>query len=219
MTDRPLGTSHPDPDRSDDRTRDIRLPPMGDRPAAHVPAAWAGTGAPGDVPAHAHEPPLQEQPVQELPAQAPAGGQPTVLAAPAAPPREAPLTSEAPVVGIPAVGSRLPAADPDPTVVVAPVGRSPEPPPVGEQPTDEMRPTDAPRDHTRPFVPPTGQAVQSAGGYSRPERPVQGGRGAEWQAQPEAGGTRAWTWVLLVLLPLLVIAAAGVLLFLLLGGG
>ena len=87
-----------------------------------------------------------------------------------------------------------------------------------EQPTDEMRPGDVPRNHTRPLVSPTGRSQQDVRGFPPPEQPVRENRGADARRPAEATGGRAWTWVLLIVLPVVVIAAAGVLLFLLLSG-
>jgi hypothetical protein len=123
-------------------------------------------------------PPLQEQSVQKLSAQAPAEQR----------------TADA-----------APAADPDPTVVVRPVGGPGESRAVREQSTDEMAPTAVPpREDTRPFVAPREEV---------PRERVPAGA-----APPREDGGRAWPWVLLVLLPIVIIAATGLLLVLLLGG-
>ena len=46
MTDR----THDDPPATDDRTRDITLPPLPDRPASALPKAWAGLQSPSPSP-------------------------------------------------------------------------------------------------------------------------------------------------------------------------
>ena len=46
MTDR----THDDPPAPDDRTRDITLPPLPDRPASALPKAWAGLQSPSPSP-------------------------------------------------------------------------------------------------------------------------------------------------------------------------
>ena len=107
-----------------------------------------------------------------------------------------PTVADAPVAEIPAVAP----SEPDPTVVVPAPHTS-----YRESSTDELQPTAVPpREQTRPFEAPPDQGPS----IRRPE---------EAPAARRSGGG-AWSWVLLVLLPIAVIAVAGVLLSLVLGG-
>jgi hypothetical protein len=79
-----------------------------------------------------------------------------------------------------------------------------------DEPTDRLPPPDAPaRQATVAF-----DAPATAGPVPGPQPPAP----APPSSRPAEHG-RTWPWVLLVLLPLLVIAVAGVVLALLLGGG
>jgi hypothetical protein len=84
-----------------------------------------------------------------------------------------------------------------------------------EQPAPFAEPL---RQQTRPFGAPGDQISAGAGPEPalRPEAPPPA---AVAPGPPARSGGRPWTWVLLAVLPIVVIAVAGVLLYLLLGGG
>jgi hypothetical protein len=142
-------TDHPEqaPGLFDDPTRDIRLPPLADRPAPVLPPEWAA--ARGEGPDFSAPPPEPPSAVTE------------------APPR--------------------------------PTGRVDDEAPGEEQPTDQLAHGIArPRERTLAFSSPEMSR--------RPVGPV------------TVASSRRWPWVVLVLLPLLVIAGAGIALLLLLRG-
>jgi hypothetical protein len=102
-------------------------------------------------------------------------------------------------------GSSAPAPDPRPTAVVPP---SSDPTVVLRPRAGDVPAADA-REQTRPLVQPAQQQQQGAPAAPAPPAPPPAAR----------EGGRPWTWVLLTLLPILVIAAAGLLLFFLFTGG
>jgi hypothetical protein len=114
---------------------------------------------------------------------------------------EHPPASVAPAPDVP---DRFPTADP--TIVLEP---------RIEQPAPFAEPL---RHQTRPFGAPGDQISAGAGPEPalRPEAPPPA---AVAPGPPARSGGRPWTWVLLAVLPIVVIAVAGVLLYLLLGGG
>ena len=117
------------------------------------------------------------------------------------PSSEHPPASVAPAAARP---DRFPTADP--TIVLEP--RIEQPAPFAEPLRQQTRPFGAPGDQVaagpgpepalRPVAPPPAAAVAPG--------------------PPARSGGRPWTWVLLAVLPIVVIAVAGVLLYLLLGG-
>jgi hypothetical protein len=122
----------------DDRTRDITLPPLPDRPPSALPRQWAS-------------------------------------------PSPSPSPEHPGVVPVPPARSTLPA----------------------EPPTDELVP---------PAGPPRERTIAFASPEMAPGRPAP-------TVGPTPGRSRRWPWVVLSLVPVLVIAGAGVLLVLLLRGG
>jgi len=115
---------------------------------------------------------------------------------------EHPPASVAPAPDVP---DRFPTADP--TIVLEP--RIEQPAPFVE----------SLRQQTRPFGAP-GDQVAAGPGPQPALRPVaQPPAAAVAPGSPAPSGGRPWTWVLLAVLPIVVIAVAGVLLYLLLGGG
>jgi hypothetical protein len=82
---------------------------------------------------------------------------------------------------------------------------------------DEVPAADA-REQTRPFVPPA-QHHRPAPAAPAPAAPAPAAPAPAAPAPAAREGGRASTWVLLILLPILVIAAAGLLLFLVFNGG
>ncbi|HLM05219.1 MAG TPA: hypothetical protein VK402_08550 [Blastococcus sp.] len=188
-----------------DPTRDIRLPPLPDRPFPALPPEWKGDGRPQETPPpeiHA-EPPAAEPRVAEAPAAEstvaePTVAEPTAVEPPDAEPAEAPLP---PVRG-------------EPT--------TPRVGPLVDQPTDELGspPPGAPRDPTLTFE---GTAAQRwAAGLAATPDPV-------WSPLPQRPGPvvgprprpvpekgRRWPWVLLVSLPVLIIVGTGIWLLLIL---
>ena len=109
------------------------------------------------------------------------------------------------VTPAPDVPDRFPTADP--TIVLEP--RIEQPAPFAEPLRQQTRPFGAPGDQIS-----TGAGPEPA---LRPEVPSRAPATAP--ERPAPGGGRPWTWVLLAVLPIVVIAVAGVLLYLLLGGG
>ncbi|MCW2700994.1 MAG: hypothetical protein JWQ45_2529 [Blastococcus sp.] len=211
MTDRPLGTpASEQPEGLDDRTRDIRLPPLQGRPPAQVPGEWTGAGGAQDASAsepparerHLHEPPLQEIPVREIPVQPPPVAGPAVVG---------PAVAGPPVAGPPVAG---------PPVVEPAAAEPPDSTSVLEPRTDHVTPVAAPpRQETRPFGAPGDHALHAPSAQPDPSPPQRAAHAAYPDASPPAARAgRAWTWVLLVILPIVIIAAAGVLLYVLLSG-
>jgi hypothetical protein len=88
-------------------------------------------------------------------------------------------------------------------------------------PADPVPPVGPPRQETRPLRTRDDRQLQAAASPDRAavRPPAQPGPAARQPAAPSAGAGGRWTWVLLVVLPIVVIAATGVLLFLLLNGG
>lgn len=182
MTDRLPDDRHPSPQGGDDRTRDIRLPPLpGSAPAALRPE-WSAAAQPA--------PPIQ----------------PVAPEVPPSPPMVQPAA--------------LQVAPPEPDPV-----RNHEP--IDDEPTDHLPPpASVDRQRTLTFdspppdlgagngQPPFGSpATAGPAPVRQPSAPA-----AARPADRPDPGSRKWPWVLLVLLPLLVIAGAGLLLFFLLGG-
>jgi hypothetical protein len=161
MTDRP----HDEPPAPDDRTRDITLPPLPDRPPPALPREWAGSQ-----------------------------------------PRPASRTPEVPAPSSegPGPGPDFSAPPPDTHVVdVAPPAAQPNRTPLVDEPTDQLDPPSGrPRERTLAFASP-----EMAGGRPMPT------------VGPTSRGPRRWPWVVLTLLPILVIAGAGITLLLLLRSG
>jgi hypothetical protein len=118
-----------------------------------------------------------------------------------------PSLSERPPAAVaqaPDVPDRFPTADP--TILLEP--RIEQPAPFAE----------SLRQQTRPFGTP-GDQVAAASGPEPARRPVaQPPAAAVAPGPPARSGGRPWTWVLLAVLPIVVIAVAGVLLYILLGG-
>jgi hypothetical protein len=152
MTDR--GHDEPTARPYDDRTRDITLPSLPDRPPPALPREWARHVPPASVP-----------------------------------------DTSAPDFSAPPPATHVPEAAPPPAASPETIRAS-----LVNQPTDALRPgRRAPREPTLSF------SEQEMG--RRPVGPVQVGR-----------APRRWPWVVLVLLPVLVIAGAGIALVVLLGG-
>jgi hypothetical protein len=149
MSEPPQHDQKPSAFGGPDPTRDIRLPPLPDRPPPAMPRGWAQSGL--DF---------------------------------TAPPPDVPVTDDA-------AAPPLPGTAP------------PKPAPVHDQPTDQLDP-------------PRGRSRERTLAFASPE--MAGGRPA-----PTVGPTfrrpRRWPWVLLALLPVLVIAGAGIALLVLLRGG
>ena len=114
---------------------------------------------------------------------------------------EHPPASVAPTPA-PDVPDRFPTADP--TIVLEP--RIERPAPFAEPLRQQTRPFGAPGDQISAPGPEPALRPEAPPPVAAPERPA-------------PGGGRPRTWVLLAVLPIIVIAVAGVLLFLLLGGG
>lgn len=184
--------------RSDDRTRDIRLPSLPDRPPSAVRPEWQAHVRPG-------------------------------LADPAPSPVERfePGSGDAP----------------DATAVVS-APRAPEPAPprpyrLPDEPTDKMSSPPQVRQPTLAFDSPAAPAPSVVGTPAPVSAPPQfapfgspsaaaPGRGTPSSGPPPSSGPtprviarerkRRWPWVVLTVLPILVIIAVGILLFVLLGG-
>lgn len=156
------GATSSGPTSDDDRTRNIRLPSLPDRPPAVVRPEW-----------QAHVPPgMGTSPVAARPH----------AAAPAA--------------------ETVRLEQPSPEALP----RSPDA--IARQPTDTLSSPWRVREQTLSFgAPADGGRAPAALGSRSPDF-----------AAPAATRTRRWPWVVLILLPILVIAISGVLLFLLLGG-
>jgi hypothetical protein len=157
---------------------------------------------PGSPPAHipaegaegtpASEPPEREAHVHEPP--------PQPIAVQELPAQPLPVAE--PSVAEPAI-----TASRDATVVLEPT-------------TDHLPPAvEAPRHQTRPFGPPGDQAPHAAAPEPDRSPPPRPAREGSPKAAPPAARGGAWTWVLLVVLPIVIIAGAGVLLYFLLSGG
>ena len=189
--------AHPDRSLPEDRTRDIALPPLPDRPPPALPKEWAGLRAPADAPTtkvpgpvpapSAGAPPATAPPATVPPATAPPAAAPPAAAPPAADPPQtsSAATSEPPVTAI----SR------EDAVARIEARR------LASQRTDELQqpPVSARRDRTLAFSSPEMR--------QRPVAPVAVGR-----------TSRRWPWVVLTLLPILVIVGAAVAWILLLDG-
>jgi hypothetical protein len=117
-------------------------------------------------------------------------------------PQGSPASSDDPTRDV-----RLPS--PEDTTVLEP--RTGESAPFAESLRQQTRPFGAPGDHV-----PTGSGPELA---RRPVAQPLPAVAAAAPQQPARSGGRPWTWVLLAVLPILVIVVAGVLLYLLLGGG
>jgi hypothetical protein len=121
MTDRP----QVDPLTQDDRTRDITLPPLPDRPPSALPPAWAEL--------------RWAAPSSDAKAAAPDFSAPP-------PALRAPASEASP--------SEAPASEARPADTAAPADRTPVPA-LEDQPTDQLRPPDArPRERTLAFSSP-----------------------------------------------------------------
>ncbi|RZU31015.1 hypothetical protein [Blastococcus saxobsidens] len=192
---------HPDRPVPEDRTRDIALPPLPDRPPPALPKEWAGLRAPTDAPTTKVPGRVPPPSPDALPATAPPATAPPAPAAPA---------DAAPVDAAP--------ADAGQEATAPPATAPPEPPPLSaisredavariearrlaSQRTDEMQqpPVSTRRDRTLAFSSPEMSR--------RPVEPVAVGR-----------TSRRWPWVVLTLLPILVIVGAAVAWMLLLDG-
>jgi hypothetical protein len=190
--------------RSDDPTRDIRLPPVPDRPQAVVrPPAQA---APPSAPL-----PVSEEPEPRPPSTAdapPAKGtvSPDLSSRPA-PPRPYVLPNERDneTSSPPLVRQRTRAFDASAEGV--PGAGAPRPP---GHPAPGQGP---PRIGTKPFGP--GQGTPSSG-PSVHGAPADGPPGRD--ADPAPARQRRWPWVVLTLVPILVIVVSGLMLFFLLRG-
>ncbi|WP_104522860.1 hypothetical protein [Blastococcus atacamensis] len=178
-----------DPPLPDDRTRDITLPPLPDRPAPALPKEWQALSA-------------VDQPTTAVPGPAPVPPATAGLAAPVAEPAPttaAPVAEPAPTTAAPvAEPSAVDAARPQVTQEEA-VARI-EARMLASQRTDEL------------VQPPAAQRRERTLSFSSPEmrnRPVE---------QVQVGRTsRRWPWVVLTLLPILVIVGAAIAWMLLLG--
>ena len=147
-----------DPRLHDDRTRDITLPPLPDRPPPALPKEWADL-----KPAAAPQVPPTDVPTSDV----------------AAPTAEATAADAPTLRAVPKEDPRLP-----------------------DQPTDKVG---SPRLRVRP--PERTLAFSAPEMHHRPIDPVHVGR-----------APRRWPWFVLTLLPLLIIAGAGLSLVLLLRG-
>ena len=205
---------------SDDRTRDIRLPSLPDRPPAAVRPEWQSHVRPGT-----------ERSEAAVPASAgPDAGAPD----PADPPTAQPTVASERTSSAPPATKTVRLQQPSPEELLQ------QPDTISGQPTDKLSSPSPVRQQTLPFDAPAGGSPGSAPSRAPfpdfaapppnvprpapvPSRP-RPGAGAPSHGSPTNGARpaparqRRWPWVVLVLLPILVIAIAGALLFLLLGG-
>ena len=212
---KPPGAKAPGP-ASDDRTRNIRLPSLPERPPAVVPPEWRSHVRPG--------------------AEQPGAASPTSARPDAA--GQDPVTVQ-PTVASERTGSALPATETVRLQQPSPEDLARQPDTIAAQPTDKMSSPPPGRQQTLAFDAPAGgspgpaAAVSSVPDFAAPApnvpRPASVpsypplGTGAPAYGSPVNGArpaptrSRRWAWVVLVLLPILVIAFSGWLLFLLLG--
>ncbi len=243
---------------SDDRTRDIRLPSLPDRPPAVVRPEWQSYVRPNPAQSGAAgaSEPLPEMPLPEAPLpQAPLPGvvelrenalpgkaRPHVPppTAASAPPGDAPPETETVILAQPS--SQSPSSRGD-TLAGQPTDKlsSPSRDALAGGPTDQLSSPPRIRQQTLAFGAPAGGSQGSAASGSPfpdfaapapsapraapvPSYPLPGtgapsyGSPAYGARRPAPTRKRRWPWVVLILLPILVIAISGVLLFLLLGG-
>jgi hypothetical protein len=104
----------------------------------------------------------------------------------------------------------VPARFPTPDVTTVLEPRPEQPVPSAESLRQQTRPFGAPGD--------LGPAESDPGSASRSETRPPRAAAASVPEPPSRSGGRPWTWVLLAVLPVVIIAVAGVILFLLLGG-
>jgi hypothetical protein len=197
MTTPPQDPAGDDPARTyDDRTRDIRLPSLPDRPPAAVPPEWQAHLRPAPVeqprPAEESTPggtaavsaALPPEPVPPRPYVLP--NEPTDELSSPHQVRQQTIAFDAPAAGAPAAGAAPVTGRPAPAQDPPRLGRPPSRPPS----------TAAPGPGTPSYGPPPSSGP--------PERGIKPDR------------TRRWPWVVLAVLPVLVIVVAGLLLVFLL---